>query len=146
MLNYCYGFFPVECKVVILATAQQFSHFRGELFPPHISWLTAHIIPPPYILFGHEITPRQYLSPAIPRIFPVWQYTCHSKWLKRIRSRITSLRVIHFILSDLVFYKSAWIKLKWHSTGSSIWRHRNSSFPTSQRMSFVCKVFLANSL
>jgi len=50
-------------------------------------------------------------SSATLRIFPVCQYTCHSKWLTRIRSRITSLRVTHLILSVLLFYRSARMNL-----------------------------------
>jgi hypothetical protein len=137
--------FPLECKVVILATTRLFSHVRGELCPPDSSWLTTYIVLSPCILLGHEITTREYLYPATLRIFPFWQYTCHSKWLTRIRSRITSLRVIHLIWSDLLFYKSAWVELKWHSTGTSIWRDWNAPFPTSQHMSFVGKMFLAKS-
>ena len=113
------------------------------MFPHLLTQYITYIVHPPCILLGHEKT-HGIFPLLLLRIFPVWLYTCHSKWLTRIRSRFTSLRVIQLILSDLLFCRSTRIKLKWHSTGWSIWRHWNAPFPTSQRMSLVGKVFRAN--
>jgi len=111
---------------------------------------------PPHLLTQYIYYPSLHASCSDITTESHGIFLCYSTYLSTLPAHMSfkvahknsiqnySLTVIHLILSVLLFCKSVRMKLKWHSTGCSLWRHWNVPFPTRHLMSFVGKVFRAN--